>query len=111
ILLAVAVGAFLIIHRRSQKAQEALALERNTLRTLVDAMLDPIFVKDTRGAYTLVNTAFLEAVKMGEEHEVLGSTDAELMPGHDMTVFAEEDRIVLQEGKAIHEERYEPHPN
>lgn len=111
VLLAVAVTAFIIIHRRSQKAQEALSLERNTLRTLVDAMLDPIFVKDTRGAYTLVNTAFLEAVKMGEEHEVLGSTDAELMPDYDMTVFAEEDRIVLQEGKAIHEERHEPHPN
>lgn len=63
-----------------KKAEEALANERSMLRTVINTMPDPIFVKDLHGRTIIANRA--EALFCGKEsvEEILGHHDEEFLP-------------------------------
>src|SRR5262249_37483084 len=61
-------------------AEEALARERDLLRTLMDNLPDYIYVKDTESRMLLSNTGHLKALGAETLEEVVGKTDFDFFP-------------------------------
>jgi PAS domain S-box-containing protein len=63
-----------------KQAEEALAHERNLLRTLIEHLPDSIYVKDTDSRFLLNNPAHLAFLGASTQDETLGKTDADFYP-------------------------------
>ena len=63
-----------------KQAEEALADERNLLRTLLDTIPDVIYVKDAAGRYLAANKAFVQFAQKASEHELIGQTAHDIFP-------------------------------
>ncbi|MBN1313459.1 MAG: PAS domain S-box protein [Anaerolineae bacterium] len=87
-------------------AQEALAQERNLLRTLIDSMPDHIYAKDTEGRFTLKNEADALAMGASSTSEAIGKTDFDYYPRKFAERFQADDQQVIRSGKPLinHEE-------
>ena len=83
-----------------QKAQEALASERNLLRTLIDNLPHSVYVKDTQARFAIANTA-LAGVGGNTPREVIGKTDFDFHPQETARKFYADDRQVLDTGVPI----------
>lgn len=68
------------------------------MRTLVDSIRSVIFMKDLEGKHLLVNTFFEEATGISRS-EILGKTDAEVMPPDVAHHIMTQDRDVMNSGK------------
>jgi len=80
-------------------AREALATERNLLRTVIDNLPDRIRVKGPDLRYILANEAWRKArVKQG--YDIIGLTNYELMAFEKAADFEEEDREVMATGQS-----------
>lgn len=87
------------IERR--QAAEALARERALLRTLIDALPDYIFVKDTEGRFILSNTAHAEAVRAPDADALAGKTAFDFFPPDLAAQFDADDRAIMQSGNPL----------
>lgn len=84
-----------------RKAEKAIADERILLRTLIDNIPDPIYVKDTLGRKLISNRADLEILGSTNENSVFGKTDMELSyPGNASQTFSD-DISVIQTAQPI----------
>lgn len=86
--------------------EETLAAERNVLRSVIDNLPDPIFVKDSEGRYVLDNVAHTRSLGKTTSEEVIGRTVFDFFP-HDLAVeFKADDDRILQTGEPLlnHEE-------
>jgi len=85
-------------------------IERNyhdsltVLNTIVEALHDPVFLKDRDGRYLLFNSAFAEHIGFGAE-KIRGYTDLDLLSPEDCATASQTDRIVL-ETEMPHEYEY-----
>ena len=84
-----------------KRADEALAKERNLLRTLIDALPDRIYAKDTERRFILNNTAHLHAIGVKSQEEAIGKTDYDFRSREDSDMFLASDIQVLESGKPI----------
>jgi len=83
------------------KAENAIADERILLRTLIDNLPDPIYVKDVFGRKLISNKADLEILGISDEKDVQGKTDMELSyPGNSSQTFSD-DISVIQTAQSI----------
>ncbi|MBN2303508.1 MAG: substrate-binding domain-containing protein [Anaerolineae bacterium] len=82
-------------------AQEALARERNLLRTLVDSIPDMIFAKDIQGRFTLKNERDARLMGATSPGETLGKTDFDYYPPEIAEHFKANDIYVLQTGESL----------
>jgi len=80
-----------------QRRQEAHA---ELFRALMEYAVDPIFVKDAHGRYTMVNRAFLEMAAQNED-EIVGRTDLDLLPEEQARRIMAADRQVLETGQTV----------
>ncbi|MDP2890024.1 MAG: PAS domain S-box protein [Bacteroidota bacterium] len=80
---------------------EAIQNERQLLRTLIDHLPDPIYVKDNQGRKMLANRADLENIGVLKESDVLGKSDLELFNTETGYRGYEDDLIVIENGKPI----------
>lgn len=80
-----------------KQAQNIINNERLRLRSILDKVQEPIFVKDNEHRLVLANQAFYEIFAMNES-QVLGSTLAEEVPENEMKAFLAVDRQVLDTG-------------
>jgi PAS domain S-box-containing protein len=80
-----------------QRAEQALAEERNLLRTLPDL----IYAKDTQGRFTLKNR--VDAARMGaaSPEETIGKTDFDYYPLELAQRFHADDQAVIQSGQPL----------
>jgi len=84
-----------------RKAEKAIADERILLRTLIDNIPDPIYVKDTLGRKLISNRADLEILGSTCENSVFGKTDIESSyPGDSSQTFID-DMSVIQTAQPI----------
>ncbi len=83
-----------------KQAEEALAGERQLLRTVIDHLPDAVYAKDVHGRKTLANRADLDNIGLSEE-QVLGKTDAEMFPPEIATYFEADDQRVISTGQPI----------
>ncbi len=84
-----------------RKAEKLIADERILLKTLIDNVPDPIYVKDTEGRKLLSNKADLEILGCTNESSVLGKTDSELSYPGDPVQTYNDDISVIQSGQPI----------
>ena len=81
--------------------ERKLAEERNLLRSVINNLLDSIYVKDVRGVYRLDNLAHMRTIGAEKPEEVVGKTVFDFFP-HDAAVhFQADDQNVIRTGKAI----------
>jgi len=81
--------------------EEALAKERNLLRTLIDALPDRIYAKDIQARFTLNNISHLKALGVKSQEEALGKTDYDFRAKEFADRYFAGDKQVLQTGKPI----------
>jgi PAS domain S-box-containing protein len=79
-------------------AREALAAERNLLRTVIDNLPDRIRAKDRDLRFMLANAAWLQA-RAPERSDVLGLRNSDLLPPDIAARVEAEDRAVLESGQ------------
>lgn len=82
----------------SRIAEEELSQERTLLRQILDAVPDPLYVKDTGLRYLLVNTAGLRARGVTTSDHVVGKTAFAFYPREMAEVFDTEDDAVMRTG-------------
>ncbi len=85
----------------SKRAQEALAAERNLLRTIIDNLPDWVFVKDRGGRYVTVNQAMAEALGADSVEDAVGKTDFDYSPSSLAHRYANSDQQVMLAGQAL----------
>lgn len=100
-LIAESIGA--VITRQS--AEQAMAAERNLLRTLIDNIPDYIYVKDTESRFLLNNAAHIWLLGAKTPEEVLYRTDFDFFP-HELAsqYYADEQKIIASGEPLINRE-------
>ena len=94
----VGIGRDITEHKQ---AEDALAHERNLLRTLIDNLPDGIYAKDDQARKILANPADLKNLGCKAEAEAVGKTDAEMFPPDIAEAFLADDLAVIQGGQAV----------
>ena len=84
-----------------KKAEEALAGERNLLRTLIDELPDRIYVKDEQCRFLVNNKSHIAALGAKSQEEVLGRTDYDFRPAEFADQFFADDQKVVTSGKPM----------
>ena len=80
------------------RAQAELERTRDFLRNTLDAVPDPVFVKDREHRFSAMNSAFLRLMGHPEE-ALLGKNDYDFVPTHQADVFWNKDEEVFTSGK------------
>jgi two-component system sensor histidine kinase/response regulator len=81
--------------------EEALAQERNLLRTLMDALPDHIFVKDMASRFVTANLATLRTLGAHSLDEVVGKTDFDFVAPELAQQYFDDEQAVLRTGQAL----------
>jgi two-component system cell cycle sensor histidine kinase/response regulator CckA len=84
-----------------KRVEEALAEERNLLRTLIDNMPDYIFVKDTESRFLTTNTAHLRTLGVETVEEVIGKTDSSFFPQELAEQYYAGEQAVVSSGQPL----------
>ncbi len=87
-------------------AQEALAEERNLLRTLIDHLPDFVYVKDVECRFLIANNTLARFVGANAPHDLIGKTDADFFLPETAQDLHVNDQMVIRSGEALinHEE-------
>jgi PAS domain S-box-containing protein len=91
------VGAIMDITDRKQ-AEDAISQSRDYLNQIINAIADPVFVKDDKRRFVLVNDALCAAVGRPRE-SLLGEDGDDMFPKEQVEVFRKMDAGVLDTGK------------
>jgi PAS domain S-box-containing protein len=84
-----------------RRAEQALATERNQLRTLIDNLPDHIYIKDTAGRYLLDNAAHQRFMGAAGADQVLGKTVFDFFPPELAARYAADDEEILRSGEPL----------
>ncbi len=84
-----------------KRTEEALAEERNLLRTLIDNLPDFIYVKDTESRLVLCNTAARRVLGVKTPDEFIGKTDFDFYPQKLAAQYYADEREVFRSGQAL----------
>ena len=84
-----------------KEAEQALAEERNLLRTVIDNIPDYIYVKNTEGKFILRNHAGINLLGVKSPEDIIGKTDYDFFPRELADDFHSEERTIIQTGHAI----------
>lgn len=82
---------------KSSELDEACALANQ----IGNKLSDPIFVKDRQGRYLAANTARLQALGLVTVTQILGRTDAELLPADQAALIDQAEQQVFLSGQGI----------
>lgn len=91
-----------------KRAQEERLRSETLLRAVIEGSPDPIFAKDVRGRYTLLNRAAAKNLGMPAEL-ALGHADEELFPADMAREIGRIDREILERGEMRQIEEEIPH--
>jgi PAS domain S-box-containing protein len=73
-----------------------LAGERNLLRTIIDAIPDQIYAKDEKSRFTLANLTTSRTLGWKNPRDVVGRSDAELLPSAVALKSEEEEKAIIE---------------
>ena len=91
---------------RLKQIEDELAAERNMLRSVIENLPDPIFVKDTQGRYVLDNQAHCRSLGKASSAEIIGFDSADFFPPDEAAAFKRDDDRIVATGEPMlnHEE-------
>jgi PAS domain S-box-containing protein len=97
------VGVVGISHDITERknAEEALARERNLLRTLMDNLPDLIYVKDPDSRFLTANVATLRALGASSLPQAVGRTDFDFLPPERATQYRADDEEVVRTSEPL----------
>ncbi len=81
-----------------KQAEITLKANEDFLNRVINAVADPIFVKDEQHRWTMVNDAFCQLMG-AERHALIGKSEQDFLPSAEATVAWENDRLVLSTGQ------------
>ena len=84
-----------------KQAEEALAAERNLLRTLIDHLPDIVFAKDRAGHFVLSNAAHRRWLGLAQEEEVIGKTAYDFYAAAQAQRYQADDQTTLATGQPL----------
>lgn len=85
----------------SRRSEEALAQERNLLRTLIDHLPDYIFTKDLAERFVISNIAHARAARVASPEDLVGKRAAEVFPPEIAAQYHADDLAVLESGQPM----------
>lgn len=92
--------------KRAESERE-LAEERNLLRSVINNLLDSVYVKDARGRYRLNNVAHQRFLGVERSEDIIGKTVFDFYPREAARRFHADDQHVMRSGEPI-VNRHEP---
>jgi PAS domain S-box-containing protein len=84
-----------------RQAERALAVERNLLRALIDALPDFVYAKDRDSRFLLANLPVAQAMGAASPQELIGKTDFDFYPHEMAAKYLADEREVLRSGRAL----------
>ncbi len=84
-----------------KRAEEALARERNWLRTLIDNLPDFFYVKDTESRCVLANIAVARALGVASPDELVGTTDFDFFPRELAEQYYTDEQTITRTGQPL----------
>jgi PAS domain S-box-containing protein len=84
-----------------QQAHNALAAERNLLRTLIDNLPDAIYVKDCDSRFVTVNMAVMQRLGAASLEDIIGHTDFDFYPPDQAETYRADERKLFKTGQPI----------
>ncbi|OEC88099.1 MULTISPECIES: PAS domain S-box protein [Methanobacterium] len=84
-----------IVERKN--TEEALTKSRNFLDKIINSIADPVFVKDKRHRWILLNDAFCKLMGYPRK-ELLGKSDYDFLPAYEASIFWDKDEEVFKTG-------------
>ncbi|MEW5957075.1 MAG: PAS domain S-box protein [Chloroflexota bacterium] len=89
-----------------KQAEQALAQERNLLRTLIDHIPDPIYVKDIESRFLLNNQAHVHILGYQRQEEIYSKTDFDVFPSEFAAKYYGDEQELVRSGQPLinHEE-------
>ncbi len=84
------------------RSRESVLSPSEQWQQLIDALPDPIWVKDVNGRYVAVNQAYRQA-DPAQESNIVGKTDADVFPAEKAAAYVADDRTAIREGICEHE--------
>ena len=84
-----------------KRAAEALASERNLLRTLMDNLPSYVYIKDTEGRYVINNVMHTRFLGKTTPDEVVGKTVYDLFSREIAEEYDVDDQMVIQSGQPV----------
>ena len=84
-----------------KQAEDALAQERNLLRSLIDNVPDYVYVKDTHSRFLLANPALAHLMGASTPDDVLGKTDLDFYPREQANRYLAEEQAIFESGQPL----------
>jgi PAS domain S-box-containing protein len=84
-----------------ERAEAALAAERNLLRTLIDNLPDYIYVKDTAGRFLIANIAVAQLMGAATPEALVGQIDFDFYPAELAEQFHADEQALIQSGQPL----------
>ena len=100
LLMSLLVGALVRANRQRSQSLEVAEEQGALLTSLFDANPDPMFYKDQRGRFVMVNRACAELIGR-EPSDIIGATDHTLFPVAVADSYRNNDREVMRLGKSL----------
>ena len=85
----------------SDKTKEQLIQEIELLRTLIDALPDRLYVKDTKSRFVICNKAVAEDTDLPFSGEPVGKTDFDLFTAEEAGAFYAKEQEIIKTGKPM----------
>ncbi len=98
LIVVIAFGIILVLRRQVARRTRELTFERAFLDRVINAIADPVFVKDDKRRFVIVNDAFCAIVGRSRE-ALIGDDGDEMFPPDQVAVFRKMDAAVLETGK------------
>ena len=90
---------------KSKELKDELIRTREFLNNIINAVADPIFVKDEHHRWIVLNDSFCKFMGYKKE-ELIGKTDHDFFPPEEAKVFWEKDELVFSSGEENENEEY-----
>lgn len=84
-----------------KRTEDALAQERNLLRTLIDALPDAIYVKDTESRFLIGNIGVAQLMGAAHPEELTGKRDYDFYPAALADQYYADERRILETGQPL----------
>ena len=92
-------------HQELEKLVDArtaeLAKERNLLRTLVEALPDLFYIKDTQSRFILTNTAQARLLGANSPADLVGKSDADFFPTELAAKYYADEQALIKSGQSL----------
>lgn len=84
-----------------KQMEDALAGERNLLKTLMDRLPDYIFIKDTASRYVTANSAHVRLLGAASAEQLIGKTDFDFFSTRSTMPFFSDEQRVMHSGAPL----------